>query len=68
LYNVLDKELGQRGFLAGEYSIADIATYPWVWRHEMHHVRLEDFPNVKRWYDTISQRPAVKRGMDIPKR
>jgi len=67
LYNVLDKELGQRGFLAGEYSIADIATYPWVWRHEMHHVRLEDFPNVKRWYDTISQRPAVKRGMEIPK-
>jgi GST-like protein len=67
LYNVLDKELGQRGFLAGEYSIADIATYPWVWRHEMHHVKLEDFPNVKRWYDTISQRPAVQRGMEIPK-
>jgi GST-like protein len=67
LYNVLDKELGQRGFLAGEYSVADIATYPWVWRHEMHHVKLEDFPNVKRWYDTISQRPAVQRGMEIPK-
>ena len=67
LYKVLDKELGQRGFLAGEYSIADIATYPWVWRHEMHHVKLEDFSNVKRWYDTISQRPAVQRGMEIPK-
>jgi GST-like protein len=67
LYGVLDKELGQRVFLAGEYSIADIATYPWVWRHEMHHVKLEDFPNVKRWYKTIAARPAVQRGMEIPK-
>ena len=41
---------GQREYLAGEYSIADIATYPWVWRHEVHHVKLEEFPNVKRWY------------------
>jgi GST-like protein len=68
LYNVLNKELGQRDFLAGEYSIADIATYPWVWRHEMHQVRLEDFPNVKRWYEAISARPAVQRGMAVPKR
>ena len=68
LYNVLNKELGQREFLAGEYSIADIATYPWVWRHDIHQVKLEDFPNVKRWYDRIAQRPAVKRGMEIPKR
>jgi GST-like protein len=68
LYNVLNKELGQREYLAGEYSIADIATYPWVWRHEMHQVKLEEFPNVKHWYDTISARPAVKRGMEIPKR
>jgi GST-like protein len=59
--------LGQRPYLAGEYSIADIATYPWVWRHEIHQVNLEEYPNVKRWYDTISQRPAVKRGMEIPK-
>jgi len=48
LYNVLDKELGRREYLAGEYSIADIATYPWVWRHEVHQVKLEEFPNVKR--------------------
>ncbi|HEY7714768.1 MAG TPA: glutathione binding-like protein [Candidatus Binatia bacterium] len=68
LYGVLNKELGQREFLAGDYSIADIATYPWVWRHEMHHVKLEDFPSVKRWYDAISARPAVQRGMEIPKR
>jgi GST-like protein len=68
LYVVLEKALDQRKFLASEYSIADIATYPWVWRHEMHRVKLEEFPHVKRWYDTISERPAVKRGMEIPKR
>jgi GST-like protein len=68
LYGVLEKALGEREYLAGEYSIADIATYPWVWRHEMHHVKLEEFPHVKRWYDAISDRPAVQRGMDIPKR
>ena len=67
LYNVLDKELGRREYLAGEYSIADIATYPWVWRHEVHQVKLEEFPNVKRWFDAIAARPAVKRGMEIPK-
>jgi GSH-dependent disulfide-bond oxidoreductase len=68
LYGVLEKALGQNDYLAGEYSIADIATYPWVWRHDIHQVKLDDFPNVKRWYDTISERPAVKRGMEIPKR
>ena len=67
LYGVLDKELGQREYLAGEYSIADIATYPWVWRHDVHQVKLEEYPNVKRWYDAIAARPAVKRGMEIPK-
>ncbi|MBI1998582.1 MAG: glutathione S-transferase N-terminal domain-containing protein [Deltaproteobacteria bacterium] len=67
LYGVMDKELGQREYLAGEYSIADIATYPWVWRHEVHQVKLEEFPNVKRWFDAIAAQPAVKRGMEIPK-
>jgi GSH-dependent disulfide-bond oxidoreductase len=68
LYGVLEKALGQNEYLAGKYSIADIATYPWVWRHEMHHVKLEEFPHVKSWYDKISERPAVKRGMEIPKK
>ena len=68
LYNVLNKQLGESEYLAGAYSIADIATYPWVWRHEGHHVKLEEFPNVKRWYDKISERLAVQRGMEIPKR
>ena len=67
LYNVLNQQLGQQEYLAGEYSIADIATYPWVWRHEMHQVKLEEFANVKRWYDAISNRPALKRGMAVPK-
>ena len=67
LYKVLDQQLGKKEYLAGEYTIADIATYPWVWRHEMHQVKLEEFPNVKRWYDAISARPAVQRGMQIPK-
>ncbi len=68
LYGVVEKALGQNEYLAGKYSIADIATYPWVWRHEMHHVKLEEFPYVKAWYDKISERPAVKRGMEIPKK
>ena len=67
LYKVLEQTLGQRDYLAGEYSIADMATYPWVGRHDGHNVKLEEFPNVKRWFDTISQRPAVKRGMAVPK-
>ena len=69
LYNVLNKQLGESEYLAGGvYSIADIATYPWVWRHDGHHVKLEEFPNVKRWYEQISERAAVKRGMEIPKK
>lgn len=67
LYRVLDGELAQREFLAAEYSIADIATYPWVGRHDGHNVKLEEFPNVKRWFDAISERPAIKRGMAVPK-
>jgi GST-like protein len=67
LYKVLEQTLGQRDYLAGEYSIADIATYPWVARHDGHNVKLEEFPNVKRWFEVISQRPAVKRGMAVPK-
>jgi GST-like protein len=68
LYGVLEKALGQNEYLAGQYSIADSATYPWVWRHEMHNVKLEEFPHVKAWYDKISECPAVKRGMEIPKK
>ena len=67
LYGVLDKHLSNHQWLAaGEYSIADMATYPWVARHEWHKVDLADFPAVKRWYDVIGARPAVQRGMQVP--
>jgi GST-like protein len=66
LYGVLDKRLGEAEYLAGDYSIADIACYPWVARHEWHQVDLADFANVRRWYDTIGARPAVQRGMKVP--
>ena len=67
LYGVMNKRLGESEFLAGDYSIADVATYPWVSRYEMHRTKLEDFPNVKRWFDALSARPAVQRGMEVPK-
>ena len=66
LYGVLDARLKDHEYLADEYSIADIATYPWVARYEWHKTNLEDFPNVKRWFDAISARPAVQRGMKVP--
>ena len=67
LYGVLDRRLGAARFLAGdEYTIADIATFPWVARYEWHKTDLATFPNVKRWFDTIAARPAVQRGMAVP--
>jgi GST-like protein len=67
LYGVLDKRLGEAPHLAGDdYTIADIATYPWVARHEWHRTDLGRFPNVKRWFGAVSARPAVQRGMAVP--
>jgi GST-like protein len=66
LYGVLNERLKDHPFLADEYSIADIATYPWVARYEWHRTDLDAFPNVKRWFDAISARPAVQRGMNAP--
>ena len=66
LYGVLNERLKDHEYLADGYSIADIATYPWVARHEWHKTDLNDFPGVKRWFDAISARPAVKKGMNIP--
>jgi GST-like protein len=66
LYGVMDGHLKKNEYLAGAYTIADIATYPWVARHEWHLVNLADFPHVKRWYDAIGARPAVKKGMAVP--
>jgi GST-like protein len=66
IYGVLDKRLSEAEYLAGEYSIADIATYPWVARYEWHKTDLNAFPNVKRWFDAIGAKPGVRRGMAVP--
>jgi GSH-dependent disulfide-bond oxidoreductase len=66
LYGVLNKRLSEAEYLADEYSVADIATYPWIARHEWHKVDLKDFPAVKRWFDALGQRPAVQKGMAVP--
>jgi GSH-dependent disulfide-bond oxidoreductase len=67
LYGVLDRRLGAVEYLAGAYSIADIASYPWIARHEWQGVALDDFPHVRRWFAAISSRPEVQRGMQVPK-
>jgi GSH-dependent disulfide-bond oxidoreductase len=61
LYAVMDKRLADREFLAGDYSIADMASYPWVVPHERQQQDLNDFPNVKRWFEAIQARPATVR-------
>jgi GST-like protein len=67
LYGVMQKRLSEAEYLAGaDYTIADIATYPWVARFEWHKVDLGEFPAVKRWFDAIGRRPAVPRGMAVP--
>ena len=68
LYGVLDAQLGRTGaFVAGGYSIADMAIFPWVRTHKMQQVALASFPNVERWYNGLFERPAVKRGLDLGK-
>ena len=65
LYNVMERRLGAAEYLAGDYSIADMACWPWVRLHRYHGQKFEDFPNVKRWFDAISARPATQRGMAL---
>lgn len=67
LYGVLDRQVAKTGWLAaGQYTIADIASFPWIARHEWHAMRLEEFPNLKAWYDRIQARAAVRRGFEVP--
>lgn len=61
LYGVLDRRLADREYIAGDYSIADIATYPWIVPHQRQRQNLDDFPNIKRWFEAIQTRPATKR-------
>ena len=65
IYKNLDDHLLKNNYLADEYSIADIATYPWIARHTIHDVGLNKFKNLMRWYNKISLRPAVIRGYDL---
>jgi len=66
LYGVLDKRLGEVEYLSGSYSIADMATWPWIARFEWQGVDFPAYPNLLRWYQQIAQRPAVQRGFDVP--
>jgi GST-like protein len=66
IYGVLNKLLESRQFMCGDYSIADIATFPWIARYEWQRVDLAHYPHVKRWYKTIAARPAVQKGYKVP--
>jgi GST-like protein len=67
LYGVLDKRLAGREYVAGDYSIADMAAYPWIVPHERQGQNLEDFPQLKRWFEAIRARPAVQRAYERAK-
>jgi GST-like protein len=67
LYGVLDKRLEGREFVVDEYSIADIAIWPWISRFEWQTIDLAKYSNVKRWYEAIANRPAVQKGYQVPK-
>jgi len=68
IYKDLDERLKKSEFLAGDYSIADIATFPWIARHEWHDVGLNNFKHLSRWYKNISNREPVIKGFDLLKR
>tara|TARA_B100001741_G_C16437419_1_gene543947 strand:- start:23 stop:646 length:624 start_codon:yes stop_codon:yes gene_type:complete len=65
IYKDLDERLGKSKFLAGDYSIADMATFPWIARHEWHDIGLKKYKNLSRWYEDISKREAVIKGFDL---
>jgi GST-like protein len=65
LYGVLDGRLADREHLCGDYSIADMACWPWVVTHKRQEIDLREFPNVARWYEALKQRPALRRGYDL---
>lgn len=65
LYRVMDEYLEKEPYFAGDYSIADIAIFPWVSLHERQRIDLEDYPNLRRWHHKITARPAVKKGIHL---
>ena len=66
LYRVLNDRLAERDFVAGDYSIADIAIWPWISRFEWQRIDLADYPHVKHWYLAVAERPAVQKGYHVP--
>jgi len=66
LYQVLENRLQGREFICDEYSIVDIATWPWISRFDFQEMNLSDYPNLKRWYLNIAKRPAVQKGYGVP--
>jgi GSH-dependent disulfide-bond oxidoreductase len=68
LYGIADRRLAEAPYLAGDYSIADIAAYPWVYRHAMQGIAMARFPALAAWMARVAARPAVQRGMNIPPR
>ena len=68
LYGVLDRQLAEQEFVAGEYSVADMAIWPWASRFEWQGIDVADFPRVRDWYRRVAERPAVQRGYDVPKK
>ena len=66
LYRVLDRRLADHEYLADDYSIADIATWPWISRWPWHRIDWAEYPNLRRWFATIAERPAVQRGWSVP--
>lgn len=66
LYGVLDKQLADKKYICGDYSIADIATYPWVAIYEFQGLTLDNYSNLKRWVEMLQERPAVQPGMAVP--
>jgi GST-like protein len=66
LYGVVERQLANSEYLAGDYSIADMACYPWLRNHRRFSVDIADYPNVGRWLETVSARPAVQRGVESP--
>ncbi|MEM8973687.1 MAG: glutathione binding-like protein [Pseudomonadota bacterium] len=68
LYRVLDRRLATEEYLAGEYSIADIATWPWVYCAEWTGIDLQETPNLSRWFEALSSRPAIRQGLNVPER
>jgi GSH-dependent disulfide-bond oxidoreductase len=66
LYGVLDRRLDGRDFVIGDYSIVDMAIFPWIRNHKRQGITLDEFPHIQRWFDAVAARPAVQRGLTVP--